>query len=122
MELSIVLEPLDGGDRLSGALADRSAARPRSAAVDHHRAGAATSLATAILAARQVEFIPQDPEQVAVRLGRDLMLNTVDQDRKDLSHRQALDLENVNAATSVIRVEPNGVNDDNLNSDGVMPF
>jgi hypothetical protein len=84
--------------------------RANGPAVDHHGTGPAESLAAAVLAAGQIQLVPQDAQQIAVRLGRDLMRDTVDPQRDHAAHGSILDGEIRDAAISVIRGQRNGVN------------
>src|SRR5262249_46561505 len=70
-------QPLDGSDLLPRRGGHAGRARADWLAVDKHGASAATPFAAAVLAAREVEILPQDLQQAAFRIGTKLTLGAV---------------------------------------------
>ena len=75
-------QPFDGDDALAGRLAGLEVAGAHRLAVHMHRAGAAHADAAAVLGARQVEVVAQDPEQRHPRFDIDFVDAAIDVERE----------------------------------------
>src|SRR5450432_574868 len=78
MQLFADREPLDGGDLLLRDRAESGDARPLGFSVYQHGAGAALSLAAAVLTSGQIEMFTQDGKQTGLRIGVDRVRVSVD--------------------------------------------
>src|SRR5258708_795385 len=87
MQEAVLGQALDRRDPLAGRLGRRRDARGHRAPSDQHGAGSAGALAAAELRAREAQVIPEHFEQAAAIVGRDRVLDAVDDD-PDL-HRAA---------------------------------
>src|SRR5262249_45285387 len=77
VQLAALFQTFDGGDGLARALAHRGDARPGGPALEDDRTGAAAALAAAVLAAGQVQVVPQDAEQAPLRVGLDAVFDPI---------------------------------------------
>ena len=89
VELAVALQPFDGGDLRAGAVAHERETRPPGLAVDEYGAGPALPFATAVLAARQVQVVPQDAQQRPLGVGLQTALAPVHH-HFDSSHSRPL--------------------------------
>src|SRR5438552_4139962 len=78
MKLAVLLEVFDGRDLFVTTVASRGDARAGRLAVNQNGAGAATPLAAAVLAAREIEVIAKHTQQAPPFLGLKPTLAAVD--------------------------------------------
>src|ERR1035438_5010911 len=87
MQMAILRQTFDGGDRFAGHAGCEGNAGTRGRSIDEDGAGAALALAAAVFAARQSEVVTEHPEEHAVWVDFQAVMFLVDDEFHNLSLR-----------------------------------